>query len=102
MVDGALIQILVGLYLVPVFVTHADEEEAPLVAIDGYLADGLVETLVEELLSNGTEADLPGLSGDESFLQLLMQLDDFDFGGRSGEDSLYPELPIVGAMFLGG
>lgn len=31
-----------------------------------------------------------------------MQLYDFDFGGRSGEDSLHPELSIIGAMFLGG
>jgi hypothetical protein len=72
------------------------------VAIDGYLTDGLVEALIKQLLSNGTKADLPGLSGNQSFLQLLMQLDDFDFCGRSGEDSLHPELPIISAVFLGG
>ena len=31
-----------------------------------------------------------------------MKLYDFDFGGGSGEDGLYPELSAVGAVFFGG
>lgn len=30
-----------------------------------------------------------------------MQLYDFDFGGRGGEDSLHPELSIIGTVLLG-
>jgi hypothetical protein len=72
------------------------------VAVDRDLPDGLVETLVEELLADWTQPDLPRLSRQQPLLQLLMQLDDFDLGGGGGEDGLNPELSVVRPVFLGG
>lgn len=70
-------------------------------AIDGDLPDDFIKTLIEQLLPNGAEPDLPRLLIDQSLLELLVQLDHFDFGGRRGEDGLNPQLPIIGAVLLG-
>jgi hypothetical protein len=88
--------------LVAVFISDAGQQKTPLTAINGYLSDDFVETLIEEFLSYGTETDLAGLPVDESFIEFLVQLDDFYFGGGCGEDSLNPKLPIVSAMLLRG
>lgn len=101
MVDRALVQVLIGLDLVAVLVTDAHEQEAALTAVDGDLPDGLIETLVEQLLPYGAEADLPGLSREQPLLQLLVELHNFDFGGGGGEDGLHPELSVVGAVLFG-
>lgn len=102
MVDAALVQLFVRFGLVAVLVTHPDQQQASLSAIDSDLADDLVEALVVQLLPGWTQADFSGLALNEAFVELLAELDDFDFGGRGGEDSLYPELAVVGPVLLGG
>ena len=102
MVDAALVQLFVGLGLIPILVTHSYQQKAPLSAIDSDLANHFVEALVVQLLPDWTEADFSGLALNKAFVELLAELDDFDFGGGGGEDSLYPELAVVGPVLLGG
>jgi hypothetical protein len=88
--------------LVAVLVPHPHQQQPPLTTVDGDLADDLVKALIEELLANGTEPHFPGLSLHEAFIEFILKLYNFYFGGGGGEDGLYPELLVVGAVFLGG
>jgi hypothetical protein len=99
-VNRTLVQIFVCFYLISILVAHPDQQQSSLPTVYCDLPDCLVEALVEELLSDGAKADLACLAMYEPLLQLLVQLDDFDLGGRRGEYSLNPELPVVGAMLF--
>ena len=101
MIYRALVQIFVGLYLVAILVTHADQQQPPLSAVYSNLPDNLVETLIEQLLPHRTKPYFPSLPRQQSFLELLVQLNDLNFGGWGGEHGLHPQLPIICAQFLG-
>lgn len=67
----ALIQVLVGFYLVAILVTNSDQKQAPLSTIDCDLPDNLIETLVVKFLSHRTKAYLSGLPLDKPFVQFF-------------------------------
>ena len=87
--------------LVTILVSHSNQQQSSLPAIDCYLPNDLVKTLIEQFLSDWAKTNLSGLSIDQSFIKLFMELNDLYFGGWSGEDSLYPELSVVGSVFFG-
>ena len=101
MVYRALVQIFVGFDLVTVLVPDPDEQEASLSAVDGDLTDDFVEALVEEFLTDGTKSYFSSHFVDKFFVEFLVELDDFDLGGRRRENGLDPELSVVGAVLLG-
>jgi hypothetical protein len=78
---AAFIQIFVGLDLTAILVSDPHQKKPSLPAIDRNLADNFVKALIKKLLSCRTEPHLPGLSLDESFVELLTELNDLDFSG---------------------
>ena len=101
MIYRTLIEVFVGLCLVSVLISNPNQQQPPLSTVYCYLPDYLVKTLIEQLFPHRTETNLPRLPPDQSSIELFMELDDFYLGGRGGEDSLDPELSVVGAMLLG-
>jgi hypothetical protein len=98
---AAFIQIFVGLDLTAILVSDPHQKKPSLPAIDGNLADNLVKALIKKLLPGRTEAYFPGLPVDKSFVELLTELNDLDFSGRSGKDRLDPELTVVSPVLFG-
>jgi hypothetical protein len=98
---AAFIQIFVGLDLTAILVSDPHQKKPPLPAIDCNLADNFVKALIKKLLPRRTEPHLPGLSLDEPFVELLTELNDLDFSGRCGKDSLDPELAVVSPVLFG-
>lgn len=101
MTDATFVEPFVGFNLVSIFVSHSDQEETPLPAVYCYLADSLIEALVVELLTDGADTNLLCSFVKETLIKFFLQLDDLYFGGRGGENSLNPELSIIGFGFLG-
>jgi hypothetical protein len=99
-VYAAFVQVLVGLCLVLVLVSHPHQQQSPLSTINRYLPDYLVETLLVKLLSHRAKSDLPGLLLDQSFVELFAELDDLYFGGWGGQYGLDPELAVVCLVLL--
>ncbi len=100
MIYAAFIQILIGLDLTTVLISDPHQKKPPLPAIDRNLADNLVKALIKQLLPCRTEPNFSGLSLDESFVELLTELNDLDFGGRRGKDRLDPELTVVSPVLF--
>ena len=101
MVNWTFVQIFVGFGLISILVSDSDQKKSSLPAVDCYLPDNLVKTLVEQFFPHGAQTNVPRLPADKSFIKFLMQLNDLYFGGRGGEDSLDPELSIISPMFFG-
>lgn len=101
MIDRALIQIFVCLYLVAILVTHADQQKPPLPAVYSNLPNDLVEALIEQLLPHRTKPNFSSLPRQQSFFELLVQLNDLDLGRGGREHRLHPQLPIIRPQFLG-
>ena len=78
----------------PESLPDSEHEEAALGAVDGALADELVEALRVELLAHGTDARLPRLPRLQLGVELLLEVDDVQArGGRRG-DVLDPERAV--------
>ena len=60
--NGAVVEALKCIQLLAKLVTDSYKQETPLGAIDGDLSDDFVETLLEESLSNRTDADCSGFA----------------------------------------
>ena len=90
MVNGTFVQIFVCFGLISILIPDSDQKKSSLPAVDCYLPDNLVKTLVKQFFPHGAQTNIPGLPADQSFIKFLVQLDDLYFRGRSGEDSLNP------------
>lgn len=96
--NGALIQGLVGLNCHFNFISHPHEEEASLSAVDGYLADALVEGLTVKFFSDGANTSLSGLSLLQFLVELFLEDNNVESGGRDGRHVLDPKLPGIAIL----
>ena len=101
MAYAAFIQPFVRLYLISVLISHTNQKESSLSAVNCYLSDDLIKTLIVELLSGGTDSYLFSLLGNQFFIEILLKLNDLYFGGRCGKDGLNPKLSVFGSMLFG-
>ena len=73
--NRAFIQSLVGLDRHLDLVADAHQQETALGALDGDLADQLIEALRVEFLADGADAGLAGLACLQTLVQLVLQVD---------------------------
>lgn len=99
-INATFVEIFVGFDLVAILVSDSYQKEPSLPAIDCYLSDDLIKTLIIQLLSGWTKSDLSGLSMDESLVKLLTELNDLYFGSWGGKDCLDPKLTVVCSMLF--
>mmetsp|Transcript_39275 Transcript_39275/g.76843 ORF Transcript_39275/g.76843 Transcript_39275/m.76843 type:complete len:224 (-) Transcript_39275:18-689(-) len=82
-------------------VSHAQEQQPPLRAVDRDLPDHLVEGLAVQLLADRADARLACLPLLELAVQILLQVDDVEARcGRAGY-VLHPQLPVLGPLARG-
>lgn len=87
---AALIQRLIRLNRHLDLVFHAHEQESPLGTVDRRLPDELVERLRVELLAQGADSGLARLALLELLVELFLEVDHVEAGGRRGADVLDP------------
>jgi hypothetical protein len=80
---AALVQGFVGVDLITVFVANSDQEKSTLAAVDCYLSNQLVETLLEELLTNWADSDIACLPLFQPLIKFDLQLNYFSACCRS-------------------
>mmetsp|Transcript_1894 Transcript_1894/g.2678 ORF Transcript_1894/g.2678 Transcript_1894/m.2678 type:complete len:215 (-) Transcript_1894:382-1026(-) len=71
--DTAVVECLVGIDGHPDLVSHAQEQEPPLGAVQGHVADELVKALGVQVLSDRADVRLPRLALHQPLVQLLLQ-----------------------------
>jgi len=89
--DRALIESLVGLDGHLDLITHTHEQETALSAVNGDLADELIEALGEELFAEGADACLASLRALKLLIELILQIDHIDLSGGLGRNVTHPE-----------
>ena len=96
--NGRLVQRLVGLHSHLDLVADSHQQEASLGAVDGDLADELIEALRVQLLANGADASLAGLSSLQGFVEAVLELNNIDAVSRRRRDVTDPESAILGEL----
>ena len=96
--DGRLVQRLVGLHGHLDLVADSHQQEASLGAVDGDLTDELIEALRVQLLANGADASLAGLSSLQGFVEAVLELNNIDAVSRRRRDVTDPESAILGEL----
>ena len=96
--NRAVVQALVGMELLPELVSDPDQQEASLSAVDCYLADYLVEALLEERLSYRAYADHAGAADFQSLVKHVLQVKNIDFRCRCRRNVPNPQLAFFGEL----
>lgn len=97
---AALVKSLISVDLISIFVSDSDQQQASLSTIDRYLPDEFIKALLEQLLSDGTDANVPCLPLFQSLVQFNLQLNHFCSGCRCRQHCLDPQLSIFHYEFL--
>mmetsp|Transcript_58236 Transcript_58236/g.167068 ORF Transcript_58236/g.167068 Transcript_58236/m.167068 type:complete len:227 (+) Transcript_58236:91-771(+) len=92
---AALVERLVRSDRHPNLISHPQQQQAPLGAVDRHLPDELVEALRVELLAHGANAGLPGLPLHEPLVQRLLELNDVQARGRRIAHILHVVLGVL-------
>ena len=99
--DGAFIKSLVGLNRHLYLVTDTYQQETTFGALNGDLADQLVEALSVEFLTDGAYAGLAGLACLQTLVQLILEVDNVHSSCRCRGHITDPQLPILCVLTRG-
>ena len=87
----ALIESLVGLDGHLDLITHSHQQETTLSAVNGNLADELIEALREELFAERADACLASLRALKLLIEVILQVDHIDLSGGLWRNVTHPE-----------